>query len=216
MRTPDQVRADIEALEASGKKNPKKKGMLRGELIEALEAENEALKAPSTMTVSGVSPVTSLLGDSLTGATDPFDTDEWRFIEKSIAEQKLDLRGGSTTGIVKHIFNLVDAKLKIWRLTRELVSEIGIGVEWPQFSALGRDDRTGKKKAPKKQMVEVPKVVAPDPEPALVSPEAVAAAARGVQDTGTMAQDIAKALSGTLGGAPVEMTESELEAAAVK
>lgn len=79
---------------------------------------------------------------------DPYSTDEWKFIEKACAEFELSDTGNQSR-IVKRLYQAIDAKLKVWRLAREIVAQVGIGKEWPQFSALGRDENTGQKVAPK-------------------------------------------------------------------
>ena len=148
-RSPQDVEAEISALQESGKKNPGKLGALRKELIDSLRAENAALlgrfesgrtepitfgsppeRAPMKATYSrGAS-------DSVL-APDPLSTDEWAFAEKACAELELDLTKGVTTDLVKKLYNQIDAKVKAWRIIRAVVKGVGTGVAWPQFNALG-------------------------------------------------------------------------------
>ena len=165
-------------------------GELRLELIGALEAEiaaveaeNEALRA-LTPAPGYSGPGSQAHDDFLAAATipgarvpynvgalpdgwdidshesNPYDTDEWRFIEKACAEVEIP-KSGSVTGLVKWGYSVLDAKVKIWRISREIVKQVGIGEKWPQYKDLGRSNETGEPLPPKP----APAPVAASPEP---------------------------------------------------
>lgn len=119
---------------------------LKTELAEA-KAEIERLRgvpAPTTVSVAG---------------TDAGD--EWRFVEKVIADLDIDMSGGSMTGVMKKIYNLLDAKVKTWRMAREITAEIGVGNVWPQWSALNRSPHTGAREVAEPAPAPVPEAKIP-------------------------------------------------------
>ncbi len=233
MRTPGEVRADMEALEASGKKNPKKKGMLRTELIDALEAENEALKVGVEPGPISISVPSDWNAELVSGS--PFETREWHFLEKALAELDTSIRSSVKT---KLLYNALKDRLTIWRIGVKIVQALGTDAKWPQFAVLGlapedgavvhehsilSEDYIPSYKPPVEG--EMPKVAAPDPAavpapaamPMGASAQAAAAAARGVPTMEDMTAQIKRDLAGTLGGGPQqEMTKAELEAATVE
>jgi len=147
MRDIAEIKADLAALDGV-KGQGVKKGRLRSALIDALEARVADLEASPVAVAESVADA----GDSggwyieYPGAgTNIEDTAEWRFVERTCAELNLNLTGGSAGDIVKKIYNQIKAKVTAWRMTREVVAEIGIGAEWPQFAALNRNPSTGAK-----------------------------------------------------------------------
>jgi len=146
--TVDEIEREMELL---GNSNPRKKGQLKTRLVAALKKEVETLRATSVTTASSAEPTTGTMGSStefdqwdMELPKDPLKSDEWAFIEKACAEMTVDVRAGTATGLVKHIFNLMDAKTKAYRITKRIVERIGVGEDWPQFPALGLDAKTGK------------------------------------------------------------------------
>ena len=143
MRDIAEIKAELAALDGV-KGQGVKKGRLRSALIDALEARVADLEASPVAVAESVpasEPLTSamIFGDAVE------DTAEWRFVERTCAELNLNLTGGSAGDIVKKIYNQIKAKVTAWRMTREVVAEIGIGAEWPQFAALNRNPSTGAK-----------------------------------------------------------------------
>lgn len=145
------IEAEIEdlraAAEAAGKKpSGLKLGKLRGELIDALKQENADLRACAEMgPVTAPDPDAGLEGfdQDLVDAEDPHKSDEWAFIEKSIAELQLNLTGGNMTDVAKKLYNQLRAKLRIWRIARDIVDQVGTGGDWPQWNMLNRNSSTG-------------------------------------------------------------------------
>jgi hypothetical protein len=117
-----------------------------------LRAEVEALRARlaageggdgATATASGVA--LSVLAPA-PAPSDWRDSDEWRFIEKAIAETEVDFKSGAVTGMFKKLYQLLQFKVVLWRAMREVVPQVGVGGPWPQFVALGRSEDTGARK----------------------------------------------------------------------
>jgi len=145
-----EVEADLSEVEGVKGKGFKV-GTLRKELIEAQRAWIDAVKAD---TFGSVGQRQMVEADTIIGASVPYNTgtlaapdpqnsEEWRFIEKVCAELALDLKSGSSAGIVKGVFNIVDAKVKAWRIARRIFEQIGAGGDWPQYTALGLKATTG-------------------------------------------------------------------------
>ncbi len=156
-------------------KNPRQKGILRKQLVGALEREVDRLdallkaaaEAPKTISaVSGPYSVGTLSVDL--GAQDPFQTDEWRFLERCCAEMDIELARGVTTNLAKKIYDKVGAKFMAYRTMKEIVAERGVGAEWVPFAVTGRDPNTGNKR--KLKAVEP----APEPEKAPRAPDVTA------------------------------------------
>lgn len=158
-RTSQDIQADIDAAKSRGVHQASRE-------MKALRKELAAVNATTTESnASGASSPQPAVSESAAGTAnaDPLKSDEWRFIEKVIAEMQIEFSKGSTTGAMKKIYNELDARIKMWRLSREIVAQIGPGNEWPQWAALGRNDSTGRREdrpAPPPRPV-----VAPDPVP---------------------------------------------------
>jgi len=177
-RAPEDIRAERDLVIANAEEAGKrpygpKIGELRLELIDALEAENEALRAltpapdysgPGSLPGGTSAPLGQVVvpdgWDIDSQESNPYDTDEWRFIEKACAEVEIP-KSGSVTGLVKWGYSVLDAKVKIWRISREIVKQVGIGEKWPQYKDLGRSNETGEPLPPKP----APAPVAASPEP---------------------------------------------------
>lgn len=135
-RSADEIRAEDEALKAQGKHHFSSERKALAKELKALEAISDADGGQA----EGVSE--AITADFDMGADDPYDSDEWRFIAAACAEFVLP-KGGSTTGLVKTIFNEIDAKVKAWRLARKIIAKIGIGEPWPQFAVMNLNPGTG-------------------------------------------------------------------------
>lgn len=122
---------------------------------ERLESEVAMLRAATAQTVTCPADVSPLPAQAVDAPST--SSDEWRFVERVIAE--MEIPEGS--GRVKRIYNELDARLKVWRITRDIVLKLGPGARWPQYNELGRSEGTGeiveKKAAP----------VAPPPAPVM-------------------------------------------------
>jgi len=170
-RRPDEIRADISQLfkAVEGKRdkkgNPKKPhgvalGALRRELIDSLEAQNlelaelvvaERRKAEGAMRDPGSDALDGETEDQLLSrmekAPSKFDRIETEqdFIDRCCAE--VDLPPGQLgAGVAKKFYQRVATKIRIWRMMRELMGEIGLGAPLPSWPMLGRDDDTGERK----------------------------------------------------------------------
>lgn len=106
--------------------------------MRALRAELDAANGVASTQTSAESAVSA----DASPAPDPYQSDEWRFIEKACAEVRIEA-DGSMTNAAKKVYNVLDAKLKVWRIARAVVAQVGIGNKWPQFTDLGRDPNTG-------------------------------------------------------------------------
>ena len=150
-RTPEAIEAEIEALIASGKKNPGKLGKLRKE-------ENESLKAALAASNGPVSASHGPDYDILDSReSDPFDSVEGRFLEGCIQRQEIDFRGVKTS-LYKNQYQNVVAQMSMWRIFRCEFAKVGPGGEFRPFAELGINPNTGKPV--------VPKPVAAAPQPA--------------------------------------------------
>lgn len=78
-------------------------------------------------------------------SADPLQSDEWAFIQKSIAEIEVKF-DGQNGHITKDLYHNVMFKVTVWRMAREIVKEVGVGGEWPQWVALNRNDSNGAKR----------------------------------------------------------------------
>lgn len=173
-RTVEEIKADYATRKGQGVHVMSKE-------MRALRAEIKALEAPEDETTGVQTPQAEVQVnlDPAPAAAVPehppvprsafadgavrsvYDSDEWRFIEKAIAEIEIEARSGSQTGQFKAIYHQLDAKVKMWRRIRRLALEVGEGGEWPQFGTLGMDPRTG-----------LPIEAKPEPAPAPVEPPA--------------------------------------------
>lgn len=223
-RTAEEIQADIDAAKAAGldgrsARVKELKAELKGattlpreqKVLTAADADADLAGTPRPDNPSVPAPVVPAISTSagLPGAS-AYETDEWRFIENAIAEAEIDLKGASATGIVKATYNVVDAKLKVWRMCREIVAQVGIGNEWPQFSALGRNDRTGAKVEPKPAPPPPPAVPAAPPAAPTRSAgaEAMIGASMGADDSAARAAAIKAQMASMLGSRPAPARET--------
>lgn len=144
-RTVSEIEAEMSAAKAEGVHAQSAK-------MRALRAERDAVKAapmpgdapPATVTLPAG---TVVVGEEtpVCAESDPYKTAEWEFIQQAIAETEVDFKSGAMTGVAKKMFNILDMKVRLWRMAREMVAQVGIGADWPQWAALGRDENTGQK-----------------------------------------------------------------------
>ena len=130
-----------------------------------------------------------------------FDSPEWNFIEKCIAEIKID---GQRTGRYKHLYQDLQMKVTVWRRIRRLTMEVGEGNTWPTFAELDMDAGTGETKSEMEARIgtdnghEAPAEPEPTPEvPVRDGPdpqEVMAQAMGGAEEVGDMAKAIANEL----------------------
>ncbi len=179
-RTAEEIRAEDESLKAQGVHHATKvRRTLRLEL-KALEAEQhakEGVQAPGTVAevrvdtppAASVPEHPSVAGHFFApfpademgtlGDSDPFATDEWRFLEKCAMELEIDLTRGVSTDLAKKIYNQVVAKFMAWDTLREVLVEYQDRIfkerTFPQWPELNRDPNTGRKLPPKKEEPEV-------------------------------------------------------------
>ena len=160
-REPDAIQADIDALD--GKKGSGvKKGQLKVELIASLRAEIDALKCATTSEPNSLAVDGLVMGAWEPMAPSPLDSDEWKFIEGSLADLSVDVRSGSTSGMMKNIYHQLMFKVKMWRIVRKLVMEFGADGEWPSFAALKVNASTGDPIVDKPKPVPVESTAMPD------------------------------------------------------
>ena len=103
---------------------------------------------------------------------DPYDSDEWSFIQQCLAELKIDLQGGISRSLAKKLYMLIRMKVKMWRMLRGVVARFGIGEEWPAWNTLGLDDSKGEPKKEKPPLRPLPPAPIPTPEMAPAAPAA--------------------------------------------
>ena len=165
-REPDAIQADIDALD--GKKGSGvKKGQLKVELIASLRAEIDALRCDKIGTATITSDSDGDINyvahwDVSPLQADPLNSDEWKFIEGSLADLSVDVRSGSTSGMMKNIYHQLMFKVKMWRIVRKLVMEFGADGEWPSFAALKVNASTGDPIVDKPKPVPVESTAMPD------------------------------------------------------
>lgn len=213
-----EIEADIEAAKAAGDKTALNR--LRAEKMRAgrgkpKEAE-VTVAPPPTQTVSGANHVDAPAADPDYDAAvsaskgwqkpkDVLNTAEWRFIEKAIAEANVDFTSGAMTGLAKKLYNILVAKVTLWRMAHEVVEQVGVGNEWPQWSALGRNESTGRKLSEELK-------ASPPPAPAPV-PVAPRRAANFPQSGGGEMDQMKQAIAAAFrsgGPPPVPMEVSEV------
>lgn len=164
MRSPEEIQAEMDHLKAEGVDGRTKQMRT---LREELKAAQEALESPSPIdqniapagvTETAPAQVQAEVHIDASEGESPFDTDEWRFVERCLASSEFT---GSRSK-PKYVYQDIKAKVKTWRIIREkVVGMVGIGGDWPQWTAFGLDPDTGD---PIKEKP-APKVVAPDPVP---------------------------------------------------
>lgn len=152
-RRPEEIQADIDAEKAKGTHHMAAAlRVLREELKAATATVSAEVDAPAGVVVSVTPEPVVTLGAECSvevPATPAVDTAEVDFIEKAIANTEIDFSSGQLTGVVKKLYNILWAKLTLWRISRDIVKQIGPGGEWPQWAALGRNDSTGRKEEEK-------------------------------------------------------------------
>lgn len=208
-RTPEAIREDMKVARSAG--CPPMGAKMRALRAELKEAEGASSAPPSPAPAAAPTPFAETVGavsafdadfekQFAQPARSPYDSDEWRFIEKCAAELA-SRTDGMSTGRVKKAYNDLELKVRLWRIAREIVLEVGVGAEWPQWTALQRDESTGKK-VEKKPAVPAP---APAAAPAataatpIVPPgESILAAASGAPSTDGMARAIAAEIAGAM------------------
>lgn len=165
-RTVAEIEADI--AEAKSQGQPPMGAVLRG-----LRAELKALSEPEpaaevTVEVAPAAPEVVPEPEKSPPVDDPTEdlmySTEWRFIEKACAE--IDLASNGNQGkLPKKLYNVLMMKVKIRRIALEVVRQVGVGAEWPQWAALGRNEDTGDLLPPKPVEPEEPAVEAEEVAP---------------------------------------------------
>lgn len=144
-RTKVEIEAEIESMKASGVHHASAP-------MRALREELKALDAPAPVAAS---PATGTVSTAVAGWTapatecSPLQSDEWRFIEKCLAETEIDFAAGNTTGACKKMFHAIKARVQIWRVLRDVTLKFGEGAKWPEWPSLNLNDATGEPKAEK-------------------------------------------------------------------
>jgi hypothetical protein len=199
------ILADISSAKAAGEKPMG--ALLRRLRAELKEAEGTAAAPASPVPAEPAPSETATdrgplwTADFALSTASPLDSDEWRFIEKCAAELA-SRTDGMSTGRVKKAYNDLELKVRLWRIAREIVQEVGIGAEWPQWTALDRDESTGKKRDKKTAAAPAPapqpEVAAPLPAAGVSVAEVALAAASGAPSTADLARSIAAEIAGTM------------------
>lgn len=147
-RTPEEIRSEMEAAKAAGEDG--RSGRMRSLKAELKEAEaaldgsdgTDDVEAPDTWSI--YPPAVSV-----PDGANVYASDEWRFVEKALAELEPEIGKGTYVGAAKKLYNVLDAKVKIWRVARDVMKRVGVGKRWPQWTALGLDDTTGEPLPPR-------------------------------------------------------------------
>lgn len=143
-RTVEEIDAEIARLKSEGVHQSAKPIRLLRDEKAALLNPTPKVQAPEAVFTSqvGVCQSVSSGGGTAIWVPSPHNSDEWRFIEKACAEIQIETEG-TMSNAVKKIYNVLEAKVKMWRLARGIVEKVGVGGKWPQFSALNINPSTG-------------------------------------------------------------------------
>ncbi len=140
MRDIAAIEADLKGVEGvAGQGN--KIGKLRKELIVAQSEKIADLENSIEMLAVDIS-LGPAEGASIASPAVHPESEEWAFVQQACAELKPP-QSGSSAGLVKWAFNDLDARVKNWRVARALITKLGVGAVWPQYTALGICHRTG-------------------------------------------------------------------------
>lgn len=168
MRSESEIQADIDAMKASGvHQSSGKLKPLREELKAARAAASPPPAAPpSEPSPTSTSEAHSAVGVSVVAEMQPvtrWGTEE-AFIDAALVEIAAGLEfRGTTTGIVKNLYQRLDAVVKVRRAVKRIVSSLNPEQSWPQFSSLGLDHSTGEPVEPEAQRPRpIPNGVAPN------------------------------------------------------
>jgi hypothetical protein len=168
-RTVEEIQAELESVRAAGEHHMSARcRALRAELRELTGvspekagADDDSVTEPAPVPAP-TETVPAKVCLHAHAPEDPYASPEWAFLERACAEVELQ-HHGNQSDIVKKFYQELQAKVLVWRMAREIVQEVGIGNDWPQWGALGRNPSTGKKDpkfAPRPQPE-------PTPEPAM-------------------------------------------------
>lgn len=128
-RTLAEVDADLERLRAGG--------------VDMRTAPAKALRDERALIEAQDAVMDDLPAEVPSEGTDPHKTAEWAFIQQAIASTEMEFKPGLMTGMAKKMFHVLAAKVTLWRIANDIVRQVGIGNEWPQWTALGRNEDTG-------------------------------------------------------------------------
>lgn len=154
-RSVEAIEADIAALKAAGKHHMSAE-------VRALKAEMRALAEPATESTPDVTvpPVE-------VKPTQPVFTSEAQFLDTALAGIAAQIEfSGSTSGLVKSVFNKLEAVVRVRRIALGIIERLGEGAEWPQFAALNLDPTWGRPVQPKDVAL---KALPPEPVAATVT-----------------------------------------------
>lgn len=169
-RTRAAIETEIKQLEASGQGESAKAQALWAEL-EDVDPANAAAAAAAAPDMPGAEPM--LDAGKMDGPKEAIlKSDEARFVDKCLAEMKIEFGRGNATGAVKRIYNDLLQKVVAWRIAQEIMLQVGVGGAWPQWSALNRNEATGERLPPKPP--------APPPVPHPATPATVAVTEGGM------------------------------------
>lgn len=170
----------VEEAKAAGKRvNGVKKGELTKKLEAAYEAEISRLwdllhaKGAEAVTISSSPQTTASYLPSVGldfGGTPDFESEEWKFIQRCVAELDVNFQSSIQT---KQVYHSLVAKVKNWRIAHRIVEQLGVGATWPLFTALGIKDNSGDPIHEHSVLSDVwiPGWVPPSPEPEEPEPE---------------------------------------------
>lgn len=213
-RTVDEIAAEMSKLKAEGKHQasaPMRALREEMKMAQAPAPSEPAVAAVSETMTRGSEEVIQAVPPAL--APNPLDSDEWRFIEKTLAEAEVP------EGIhqLKKYYQSLQARVRIRRVVRKFILERGPGADWPNFSELGLNPDTGERLDAKPR----PAPALAQPPPQVVIPAEVpraAGIAMSAMAFDPMEQMKAAIMSGVMGdvsGRPEPATRKQPEAAAV-
>jgi hypothetical protein len=132
-RSVDVIEAEIAALKAAGKHHSSAE-------IRDLRAELKSLGAVTTESAPDATvPPVEVVPEK------PAFASEAQFIDTALAGIAAQIEfSGSTSGLVKSIYNKLEAVIRVRRISLGIVARIGEGAEWPQFAALNLDPTWGR------------------------------------------------------------------------
>lgn len=195
-RTVADVDAEMAALTAAKVHHSSKQ-------MRALREERAALLAPPP--TEDHTPLSDFR-EAVEASSDPMKSDEWRFIEKCLAEIEI-ANDGNQARLAKTIFQRVTTQVRMWRILRMIFSEVGPGGSLPTWASLGLRDGDGEPEAAKPiaPAPRAPQVVIPAPAASngglVVTPEVLAQMVAGAVAKATdPLETMKRGFTGLVGG----------------
>jgi hypothetical protein len=120
--------------------------------LRTLRAELKAAKALPSASGADVEVSVTPAAPAVVETVDSglYDTEEWRFIERCVAEIPIGLQG-MTSNFFKKMYGRVTLQVGLWRRMRDEYAKVGPNGEFLAFGDLGIDPTYGKPVQPKQE-----------------------------------------------------------------